>query len=493
MINISSLDTAIAVVLVILVLCLVVQAVQTALKKLFDIKSRQIEDSLIDLFENVVPNVSLPNLQGWWTRFSASSPMLRLLHFGAHPGDPAAHPDSRVRELFTAVAGRAKAVGRMTITGRHVFESLHKTELMKALTKVHVDTLFPDLPAKLQEIYNDAMAVEAAARSIAAGLLVGASSASFAAMREKAGPLFRCLESLAAGGTIKTDLLIRDIAGLREVKWDDIFAAVGDVRQKVEQDLADATTANQTAKIATLSAVDGTLKDVATKLADIHRKLDSTLAPLSAKLTQVENSYDSVTLSLQERYVRSMKTWAMVISFAVVVVLNANFFTVYTTIATSDAKRSLILQSREQIEKLYDQQTNQASAPQPPAPSLTAGSVPSNQAADQTSAVQDQNPLVQKWFKEARGQIDQNADIYAGFGFKPLGWNQITWWWSTLTTWQGWWWWRVHHDLHVLLGWILMAFVLSVGAPFWEDTLESLLGIKNVLRNKSQTQSPASA
>jgi hypothetical protein len=263
--------------------------------------------------------------------------------------------------------------------------------------------------------------------------------------------------------------LIRDITGLREVKWNDVFAAVGDVQQKVEQALADARTANETARIAALSAVDGALRDVATKLADLQRKLDSTLAPLSAKLTQVENSYDSVTLSLQERYVRSMKTWAMVISFAVVVVLNANFFTVYTNIATSDAKRSLVLQSRDQIEKLYNQQANQTSPAQAP------------------------NQTVQDWFQAARGQIDQNADIYAGFGFKPLGWSQVTWWWSTLTTGQGWWWWRVHHDLQVLLGWMLMALVLSVGAPFWEDALESLLGLKNVLRNKSQSQGQASS
>jgi hypothetical protein len=469
MINISSLDTAIAVVMVILILCLVVQAVQTALKKLFDIKSRQVEDSLIDLFENVVPNVRVPNLQGWWTRFSASSPMLRLLHFGTHPADPSAHPDSRVRELFAAVAGRAKAVGRTSITGRHVFGSLHKTELLRALTRVRVDTLFPDLPAKLQEVYNDAMAVDAAARSMEAGLLMGTTSASFADMREKMGPLFRGLGGLAAGGTIRTDLLIRDIVVLRDVKWDDIFTAVGDLQQKVEQDLADATVANQTTKIATLSAVDGTLRDVAAKLADLHRKLDSALAPLSAKLTQVEASYDSVTLSLKERYARSMKTWAMVISFAVAVVLNANFFTVYTNIATSDAKRNLILQSRDQIEKLYNQQANQAS----PAPAP--------------------NKMVQDWFQAARGQIDENADIYSGFGFKPLGWSQITWWWSTLTTVQGWWRWRVHHDVQVLLGWTLMAFVLSVGAPFWEDALESLLGLKNVLRNKSQSEFQAQA
>jgi hypothetical protein len=30
--------------------------------------------------------------------------------------------------------------------------------------------------------------------------------------------------------------------------------------------------------------------------------------------------------------------------------------------------------------------------------------------------------------------------------------------------------------------------LLSVGAPFWQDFLESLFGVKNVLRKKSETQ-----
>jgi len=30
--------------------------------------------------------------------------------------------------------------------------------------------------------------------------------------------------------------------------------------------------------------------------------------------------------------------------------------------------------------------------------------------------------------------------------------------------------------------------LLSVGAPFWQDTLESLFGIKNLLRQRSGTE-----
>jgi hypothetical protein len=33
-----------------------------------------------------------------------------------------------------------------------------------------------------------------------------------------------------------------------------------------------------------------------------------------------------------------------------------------------------------------------------------------------------------------------------------------------------------------------MALLLSVGAPFWQDALESLFGIKNLLRKQSNTK-----
>jgi len=468
MINISSLDTAIAVVLVIVVLCLVVQAAQTALKKLLEIKSREVEDSLIDLFERIVPNVQCPNLKNAWMRLTANSPMLRMLHIGKHPADPRRHPDARVRTLFHAVTGYFKDVSGSSFTGRPFQEAFPKGDLAKALGNAPAITLFPGLATTLQEAIDTATAIAAAIKSIAAGVLSGASSASFVALRTAIAPLLNDLDRLASGGAVRSDLLIHDITNLREVKWDDVAGSLGEVQQKVEQDLAQALQAGRTADAAGLKSAVATLQGIAVKLADLHARLDQAMAPIQAKIEQAENSYETIRRGLQARYARSMKTWAAVISSLVVVVLNANFFTVYTGIATSDAKRSLILQSRDQIEQLYNQQ---ASAANP---------------------TEDESQTVQKWFQAARDQIDQNSDIYSGFGFKPLAWSQVAWWWSTLTTRQGWWWWRVHHDLRVLVGWLLMAFVLSVGAPFWEDALESLLGIKNVLRNKSQGQSQAS-
>jgi hypothetical protein len=461
MINSSYLDTAIAVVLVILVLSLVVQAVQAAFKKLFNIKSRQIEDSLIDLFETFVPNVRLPTVQGFWTRMTAASPMLRLLRLGVHPSDPAAHPDPRVKELFTAVMNRAKALGRTSITGKQVFGSLHREDLLRSVKNLQASLLFPDIVSRLQKVYDLALAVESAERSIESSRLEGDISAIYAAFREKIAPLLNDLHSLASGDEIRSDLLIHDIANVREVDWGEVFLALARVQQKVEAAITQASQAGATDQVNAFKAANAALSDLAAKLADLRRELDAVRTSFSSTVKKLESSYDAARTSLQERYARSMKTWAIVISIVTVVVLNANFFNIYQSIATGDAKRSLILQSREEIEKLYERNTKAPSA--------------------QSQAEQN----VQQWFQAARQQIDQNRDVYAGFGFHPLGTAQISWWWSTVTTYRSWWQYRLHHDLRVLIGWLIMALLLSVGAPFWEDALESLLGVKSVLQEKA--------
>jgi hypothetical protein len=51
------------------------------------------------------------------------------------------------------------------------------------------------------------------------------------------------------------------------------------------------------------------------------------------------------------------------------------------------------------------------------------------------------------------------------------------------------WWASRRADLQTLVGWALMILLLSVGAPFWEDALSSLFGVKNLLQQKAKTGS----
>jgi hypothetical protein len=81
-------------------------------------------------------------------------------------------------------------------------------------------------------------------------------------------------------------------------------------------------------------------------------------------------------------------------------------------------------------------------------------------------------------------QLKQDVSLYMDVGFAPLKWQQVKDWLRTLSLGNANWLTDRKNDLRVLLGWIVMTMLLSIGAPFWQDTLESLFGVKNLLRKK---------
>src|SRR5512132_105698 len=85
--NLGVLDTVISVVVVILLLSMIVQSVQTFIKKLLKFKSRQIHKSLEDHFENL---------------------------------------------------------GRVTAFGNHAIESISKADLTKVVTEIEASALVPE-------------------------------------------------------------------------------------------------------------------------------------------------------------------------------------------------------------------------------------------------------------------------------------------------------------------------------------------------------------
>src|SRR5260370_854794 len=220
---------------------------------------------------------------------------------------------------------------------------------------------------------------------------------------------------------------------------------------------------------------------------------------------QVENWFDTVMQSFDERYTRHMKTVALVIAFVVVIVLNASFFKVYQSISGSDTLRAAIVAQGPAILKQAEAanaankaaESQQAkSTPTPtPAPSAkgaappTAGSTvsnppPANSAAtpNDAAATKSKQELADG-IKQLKGLVDQSESL----GLKPLTWRKVSDFvsgsgdYATVSSDK-----RFTYALEVLLGWTIMALLLSVGAPFWEDTLSSLFGVKNLLQKKGK-------
>lgn len=506
----ATIDNLIAVVIVLLVLSLVVQAVQSAVKKGLKMKSRQIEDSLAHLFKIALHEVTITSNAA--SRANATkttaftqkttpssrlkrysdilhqSPVLRLITRRNHPAADPAAPEAAA--LYDEVVGRFRDIGRTAFSTRPIFDSLSKADLLGVLNSLKPQSIDPAFDAKLTAAAQAFTSLQQSFRTwetaldnfnpaTIAGVLSDDDKAKLAEMQAKLKPLLDDLHLLLTGTHVDVQTLAGDVKKLRAINLDDVQKIIIDVRSRLSQALASAQVNKLTPAIDALTALDTGLKSLADGITAFRQKFDVVFA----NWKKVENSFDTVMQGFEERYARGMKTAALIISFLVVVFLNANFFTIYRDISTSDAKRTLILQSQSQVEELYRNQQAQQQASAPDAPTQPKADNP-----------------VKVWFETSKKEIDNNASIFTGYGFSPLTWQGTKAWLHTLnpaeippgekmTRWaSGNFLRELKNDLKTLIGWIVMTLLLSVGAPFWQDFLESLFGIKNVLRKKSDTQ-----
>jgi hypothetical protein len=545
MININALDNIIAVVVVILLLSLIVQSIQSVLKKALKIKSRQIEDSLVDLFENVVnfnPTAEAPptsmsgKLRVWLQRIFGSSPILRkvyqIITGSPHPNDPSAHPNPDVKKLFDEVIKGFEEIGRVAQTGKRMLDSISKEDLKKVMGKVLPDSLLGGFTAKLTLAHGEIAGLQSAIDRINEnhlGNLSGDANAKFAALQQGLAPLLNDLRSVFAGSS---PLIIGNVLNLRDINLSDVLATLGEVQKKVAEDLDAAKKVPAAAgTITNLQTLSDSLGQISAALARLNSMLDDAVAPLRAKLAEVETWYDTVTQSFEERYTRGMKTWSIVISFLVVAYLNASVFAVYKNVVTNSSLRNQLVQmgeertkaneprlanAKEKVTKTAEDAAKAAEkAKETKAAADSAAGTPNAEAkkaeaakADQAKEDAEKSAAAAKAAEKVtvesiKQDIEEIRDEFAklsGFGFQPLTWQGIRerfnndLWFNKgrldpkdETNWGGWVS-RRGDDFMTLAGWIVMTFLLSVGAPFWEDTLESLFGVKNLLRKGSKTR-----
>jgi hypothetical protein len=200
--------------------------------------------------------------------------------------------------------------------------------------------------------------------------------------------------------------------------------------------------------------VDSIAKDDLLKILD---RLNAT-----ALNPKVETWYDTTMQGFEERYARHMKSIAICISIVLVLFLNANFFQVYRNIATNEVLRNSLLERRDQIQRQLNDRSSQFTD-------------------QQSQAIKEQ---LNSELKELQSTMDESLT----FGFSPIRSQQLTDFlvargdWQSVSFTD-----RLGHAFKALVGWSIMVMLLSVGAPFWQDALESLFGIKSLLRKKSNT------
>jgi hypothetical protein len=201
-----------------------------------------------------------------------------------------------------------------------------------------------------------------------------------------------------------------------------------------------------------------------------------------------------------------MRTVALIISIIAVVVLNANFFAIYRAIASDPVKKAFIVQQGPAIlEKAAQENRSQGEGATNPSAAATPSPTPSaspSPAASPSAAISPvrspaqtagaggaspqptpaatATPTTIADVKEQGRKVDELVKTYESFGIKPLSRQQLN------DFMNGNYLWRDVSE--TVIGWAIMVMLLSAGAPFWQDTLESLFGLKNLLRQKSDTK-----
>ena len=209
-----------------------------------------------------------------------------------------------------------------------------------------------------------------------------------------------------------------------------------------------------------------------------------------------------------ERFARHMKTVAVVIAAVTVIALNANFFNIYNAIVNDPKLRGIALAAGQSLVKQNAAEPAAAPAPspapapaagQPPAPAQPPAQSPAQPAAQAAvSGTSGTSGTSVADVRQAGQEVQQQVDAYEAFGFRRMHrsdweryWSQEAPWSPTgYATWGPW----LGEGLSVLFGWMITILLLSAGAPFWEDVLESLFGLKTLVRQKTATQNvePAS-
>ena len=118
---------------------------------------------------------------------------------------------------------------------------------------------------------------------------------------------------------------------------------------------------------------------------------------------------------------------------------------------------------------------------------------PQNDAETKSSKLVNKDPSLtpKQRLSKNREELAGLVDTYTMFGFKPLTWRQFLTWGKDLVDCEtnpetGSWLSRRGNDFRTILGWLVMTMLLSLGAPFWHDALQSLFGVKNLLQKKNE-------
>jgi hypothetical protein len=410
--DLGVLDNVIGVIVVILLLSMVVQSIQTFVKKLSNFKSKQIRKSLEDLF----------------TQTAASAP-----------------PQGAA--TAQSVLDHFASMGRVTALNNNAVESISKADLTKVVATIEGNAY---LPAKAKEtltsILGTVQEAQSAIDTLANTPMPAEALAKLAELRTVIAPvLVHAQQVIDEEGKLKAELIANDVFAFRDAATNTILRLATELQQTL------ASTAAAAPANAVLQEAMKAAAMLASAAAKIHAHTTEFVARLRERLDTIEAWYDPIMQGFEERYARHMKTWAFILSAIITVMVDANLPRLYKRMATDEVSKNRVLNEATAIQSRYLNQIAQARA-------------------------ENNQPLLHELTSRLNDELDEATSSYPALGLELLDldafWNRTT----------------AMEKVKIVLGWTLMAFLLSLGAPFWHDILQSLFGLKNFLRTKTETK-----
>ena len=412
MVDLGVLDNVIGVIVVILLLSMVVQSVQTFIKKLSNFKSKQIMKSLETLFEQTA---------------------------GSAPPQGAA--------TAQGVVDHFASMGRVTALNSGAIESISKDDLTKVVTTIEGASLLPPKTKdSLLSVLNTVQQAQTAIDALANTPMPVEAISKLAELRTAIAPLLtHVAQVIDKEGKLKAELIVNDVVELRNYATGGIMKLAAELQGYIANSAA-ASPTNVVLQDALKSA-----KVLADAASQLHSHVTAFASRLRERIDAIEAWYDPVMQGFEERYARHMKTWAFLISAILVVMVDANLPRLYKRMATDDVSKQRVLAEAQTIQQRY--------------------------IAQIAKAREDNNQsLLHELTNRLNDELDEATSSYPALGLEMLDieafWNRTT----------------PLEKIKVVGGWILMAFLLSLGAPFWHDILQSLFGLKEFLRGKTETK-----
>lgn len=412
MVDLGVLDNVIGVIVVILLLSMVVQSIQTFVKKLSNFKSIQIKKSLENLFEKTA--ASAPP-QG------AATAQGVLDHFAA--------------------------MGRVTALNRSAIESISKADLTKVVTTIEGSSLLPQKTKDvLGSVLKSAQEAQSAIEALVNTPIPSEAIAKLAELRTEITPLLAHIgQVIDQEGKLKAELIVNDVIALRDYATGTVMKLAAELHGYVASSAASAP-ANALLQDAAKAATT-----LANATANLHMHISAFGSRLRERIDALEAWYDPIMQGFEERYARHMKTWAFIISAILTVMVDANLPRLYKRMATDEVSKNRVIAEANKIQQRYIDQIAQARA-----------------ANDQS--------MLHELTSRLNDELDEATASYPALGLEMLDfeafWNRTT----------------AIEKVKIVMGWLLMSFLLSLGAPFWHDILQSLFGLKNFLRDKTETK-----